>query len=110
MRKVLFTLLVLLPTLKSEDLPIVGGVEPQPFAAQVIRLLDSLDMLVAIRLPNRIRTTFAAGRSGQRVEEIQRILDKHCLVGVNINPESRVKVQEGRPSRSSSSRAGGRSW
>jgi hypothetical protein len=29
------------------------------------------------------------------VDEIQRILDKHCLAGVEINPESRVKVQQG---------------
>src|SRR5205085_11269225 len=29
------------------------------------------------------------------ITEMQKILDRHCLVGVNINPESRVKVEEG---------------
>ena len=34
-------------------------------------------------------------RQAKTVQEIQKILDRHCLVGININPESRVKVQEG---------------
>ena len=29
------------------------------------------------------------------MEQIQRVLDHHCLAGVDINPESRVKVQQG---------------
>jgi hypothetical protein len=29
------------------------------------------------------------------LEQLQRILDRYALVGVNINPESRVKVQQG---------------
>jgi hypothetical protein len=33
--------------------------------------------------------------NAKTVVEIQKILDRHCLTGVNINPESRVKVQEG---------------
>jgi hypothetical protein len=31
----------------------------------------------------------------QSIEGIQEVLDKYCLVGININPESRVKVAEG---------------
>ena len=30
---------------------------------------------------------------------IQKSLDPYCLVGVNINPESRVKVKEGQVSK-----------
>ena len=31
----------------------------------------------------------------QAIANIQKVLDAYCLAGVNINPESRVKVKEG---------------
>ena len=34
-------------------------------------------------------------KEAKTVEQIQRVLDKHCLAGIDINPESRVKVQQG---------------
>ncbi|MBI3681099.1 MAG: CehA/McbA family metallohydrolase [Acidobacteria bacterium] len=33
--------------------------------------------------------------AAKAVEAIQNILDRHCLAGVHINPESRVKAQQG---------------
>jgi hypothetical protein len=91
----LLSLLVLLPVLRADELPIVNNVDPQPLAAQVTRLLDSLDMLgdpLAKQDEDNLRRLAASGKG---VEEMQGILDKYCLAGVNINPESRVKVQEG---------------
>src|SRR5262249_28458440 len=32
---------------------------------------------------------------GKSVEQIQKLLDAHCLIGVSINPESRVKAARG---------------
>ena len=43
----------------------------------------------------RLRTALASDDEAAVVETIQRILDPLCLVGVTINPESRVKVQDG---------------
>ena len=44
---------------------------------------------------NRCRPPMRASWRAKTIEQIQRILDKHCLAGVEINPESRVKVQQG---------------
>lgn len=81
-----------------DPLPIVP-VDHQPFGAQVLRLLEALD-LVGDPLPtaetaelNRLATT--QSNPEQTVRRMQEILDRHCLAGVNINPESRVKKQEG---------------
>src|SRR5713101_4982240 len=94
------TVLVLFFTVivSAQELSIVSGVEHQPLAAQVLRLVEALQIL-GEPLPaaetsqlNRLAEA-VSGRAA--VLEIQKILDRHCLVGVNINPESRVKVEEG---------------
>ena len=79
-------------------LPGVAGVEMQPLASQVRRLIEATDYLgspfsdaekkalnAAIDLPD------AAAASAK----LQEILDARCLFGVNINPEMRVKVAQG---------------
>ncbi|MEP7364623.1 MAG: CehA/McbA family metallohydrolase [Acidobacteriota bacterium] len=76
---------------RAEKLPTVANVELQPLAAQVERVAAALEM-VGDPLPAADR---AALRTAANVEAIQDILDKHCLVGVNVNPESRVKAQQG---------------
>lgn len=82
----------------AEELPVVTKVEYQPFAAQVARLMQALDM-IGEPLPAAERAQLQKLLEGQAsakaVEEMQNILDKHCLAGVEINPESRVKVQQG---------------
>ena len=82
----------------AEELPLVTAVEFQPLAAQVERVLQSLDML-GEPLPDsdarKIKDILSSSPTAAGIEEIQRILDKHCLAGVEINPESRVKVQQG---------------
>src|SRR6185503_3874125 len=85
-------------TSAAQQLPIVAKVERQPLAAQVSRLLEALEIL-GEPLPadetaelKRLTSTDADREKG--AAEIQKILDRHCLAGVEINPESRVKVQE----------------
>ena len=75
----------------AEELPVIAGVELQPLSAQVERVAQSLEML-GEPLP---ATVVASLRAAKKVDEIQKILDRYCLAGININPESRVKVQQG---------------
>ena len=77
--------------LLADELPMVTNVELQPLAAQVQRVADALEM-TGEPLPAAERAELGRAKT---VQEIQKILDRHCLVGININPESRVKVQEG---------------
>ena len=86
-------------TISAQELPVVPGVEHQSLAAQVSRLVEALQIL-GEPLPagevsqlNKLAEA-SAGRPAA-VLEIQKILDRRCLVGVNISPESRVKVEEG---------------
>src|ERR1044072_9756530 len=78
-------------SLLADELPIVSNVEFQPLAAQVERVAEALEM-TGEPLPPAERQEL---RQAKTVQEIQKILDRHCLAGININPESRVKVQEG---------------
>ncbi len=75
----------------AQELPVVSRVELQPLAAQVSRLLEALQFL-GEPLP---ADETAALKSATDATAIQKVLDRHCLVGIEINPESRVKVQEG---------------
>jgi hypothetical protein len=83
----------------AEQLPLVTKVEYQPLAAQVTRVLQSLSMvgdpLPAADTAEVERLAQKGPANAKTIARIQEILDKHCLVGVNINPESRVKVQQG---------------
>lgn len=76
----------------------VGGVPPQPLAAQVRRVAEALDF-VGQPLPaeskaelGRLLTTLDDPNTPK---SIQRLLDSQCLAFVGINPESRVKVTRG---------------
>ena len=40
-------------------------------------------------MPSPISVIDAGSGGAREIEQIQRLLDKHCLVGVDINPESR---------------------
>ncbi len=95
------SILVLLTTvtLSAQQLPAVANVEHQPLAAQVLRLMEALQV-VGEPLPSgetaELRTLAeASSAKPAAVLAMQKILDRHCLVGVNINPESRVKALEG---------------
>lgn len=72
-------------------------VESQPLNAQVKRVAEALKFLGA-PLPVSDGTAIAqlsANSEADAAEKLQAILDRHCLLMVTINPESRVKVEQG---------------
>jgi hypothetical protein len=83
---------------RAEDLPLVADVEFQPLSAQVRRVVEALDML-GQPLPaedrKRIDKAIQSAEPKPAVRALQEVLDRHCLIGVNINPESRVKAAQG---------------
>lgn len=107
MRRILISLAViscwteLVPTASRADaaaLPLVKGVELQPLSAQVRRLIEATAYLGAplgAQDIETLETAFNDTDSDAAVETIQRVLDRYCLFGVSINPESRVKVVVG---------------
>lgn len=107
----LLALAVLLPLSCSESrgprapavtLPIVTGVAAQPLRVLVGRLVQALEYLRE-PLPPAVRIALDAELAKpdgpELVQGIQSVLDPLCLVGVRINPESRVSVQQGPGSR-----------
>jgi hypothetical protein len=78
--------------------PVVPGVEVQPFAAQVRRLIEAMDYTgqpLDARTLEALNGVLARANEGQAAESIQRLLDPQCLVVINISPESRVKAARG---------------
>jgi hypothetical protein len=91
---VLFALsfVVASPASKAEQ------VELQPLTAQVKRLVEAMDYLGAPLSPSdkqALDKAISDSDQARAVRAIQDVLDKFCLVEVNINPESRVKVTQG---------------
>jgi len=84
-------------TASAASLAVVEGVELQPLAAQVKRVVEAANCVGAPLKEADIKALNAAINSEVPAasETIQKILDKYCLIGVNINPESRVKVAQG---------------
>ena len=83
---------------RAETLPIVENVEFQPLSAQVRRVLDALKVLghpLEPDLKARLDKALDSPGGEQAVRAIQDILDTRCLIGVEINPESRVKAVQG---------------
>ena len=79
-------------------LPIEKDVEWQPLAAQVKRLIEATDYLgspFSADEKKEIDTAVKDADTKRAAETIQTILDRHCLFGVTINPEMRVKVAAG---------------
>jgi hypothetical protein len=84
--------------LEAQDLSKVEKVEAQPFIAQVRRVIEAMDYLGApISGADRQRLQAAMDQSdgATAVAQTQDLLDKYCLFVVSINPESRVKVDQG---------------
>ena len=93
-------LLLFSPSAKAAEnaLAIVPSVEAQPLIAQARRINEALRLLGA-PFPEadqkKLETILSAGKTDSAPEEIQAFLDRHCLVGITVNPESRVKVAPG---------------
>ncbi len=94
-----FTFLVFTSQLLfAASLPIERNVEWQPFAAQVNRLIEATDYLgspFSAEDKQAIETAMKESDVARAGEKVQEILDRHCLFGVQINPEMRVKVAGG---------------
>ena len=102
MKKPLFLMLwtCLLPVgrVYSDQLPMVSGAEPQPLLAQAIRLNESLSFLGSGLLAEdskRLSALKDRVPNSETTKIIQEILDPYCIAMVEINPEARVKVQRG---------------
>ncbi|MBI5772364.1 MAG: CehA/McbA family metallohydrolase [Verrucomicrobia bacterium] len=99
MKKLLVLLAVFLVSQFSRAavLPLVTGVDAQPFFAQVQRLIEATDYLGSPFSAADKAALQAAMKphDADAVRRAQEILDAHCLYSVNINPEMRVKVAAG---------------
>jgi len=85
------------PGALCEDLAPVAGVEAQPLIAQVKRVAEALEF-VGSPLGAEERAALSRAyelKADEAVEAIQKVLAPRVLIGVHINPESRVKVARG---------------
>jgi hypothetical protein len=83
---------------RAAEQTVVENVEVQPLAAQVTRLQDALDYLGAPLTPadqQALAEAWKMADAHAAVARAQQILDAHCLFGITINPEIRVKVARG---------------
>src|SRR5947199_303699 len=88
------------PLARADDaLEIIRGVDLQPLAAQANRVAQALDQILGAPLSEKqqadLDKALKLSDADKAVEAIQKVFDPLCLVGVNINPESRVKVARG---------------
>jgi len=93
-KRVLFFLFVGAAVCSAVPLTIVTNVEPQPFTAQVKRLIEATDYLGVPFEAQDKKKLHAAVEKGDAAE-LQGVLDRYCLFSVHINPEMRVKVAPG---------------
>ena len=83
---------------RAQKLPLISEVEAQPLIAATERLIEALEYVgapLSDQDAGNLKASMARSNDQVAIEEIQQILDPHCLVGVHINAESRVKVAEG---------------
>ncbi len=74
---------------------LLAAVEVQPLVSQVRRLVEAMKYLgepLSGADRDRIDAAASMADSARAIEEIQRILDPHCLLAIRINPESRIAV------------------
>ena len=82
----------------GQDLPRSEGIEAQPLAAQVRRLVEALELQGQPLSPEtraKLDEAMAKSDPSERVRAIQGVLDPLCLFAVTINPEGRVGVLRG---------------
>ena len=102
--KLFFIILVLLKLLNltqitlAQSLPIVKNLDIQPFKAQINRLIQAKDFLgepFTEATKSKIELAFKQKNEAKANIQVQQIIDLQCLIDIQINPESRVKVEEG---------------
>ncbi|MSU77419.1 MAG: hypothetical protein EXS16_04900 [Gemmataceae bacterium] len=69
-------------------------VEPQPLAANVLRLVQAFDYLGQPLAPALVKLIEDAAREQDAVR-LQKLIDPHVLFSVHLSPEARVKVKQG---------------
>src|SRR5713101_4464245 len=84
----------------QDSLPVAADVDARDLQVQCQEVLDSLAKMKAALPPETERELRAfvneeIKASEETAEKIQRLLNDQCLVGVSINPESRVKAARG---------------
>lgn len=82
----------------DEGWPRVGRTETQPLVAATERLIQALDFVGAPLAPEDRTSLQAALKEADPADctqGVEKILDKYCVAGVTINPESRVSVTGG---------------
>lgn len=93
----LFLLLLIGPLEGQSKLPLVDDADYNRLRDHCRHLLKSLETLKAALPADTKRALQELLREKQgdpaaAAEKIQKLLDPHCLIGVSINPESRVKA------------------
>jgi hypothetical protein len=80
------------------ELPQVRQVAVQPLGNHVAQLVDAMEYL-GVPLPAgdvaKLKAALGGDDATAAVRVVQDVLDPLCLLGVHINPESRVKVEAG---------------
>ena len=82
----------------ANELPAVRGIDFQPVGVHVKRLREALELLGE---PLSAEASKLIDQAAKEVNDdaalmlVQEALDPLCLIDIQINPESRVKVQEG---------------
>ena len=76
------------------DVPQVAHVAGQPLAANVKRVLQTLDFL-GTPLANATTNSLLEAAQKRDAKHLQELLDAHVLFVVSLNPEVRVKVTRG---------------
>lgn len=96
---VLCLLLLAVTATAQTTLPIVEDVPFEPLRAHGQRLLEALSKLDAPFPPaveQELKTLLKSdAKDRTAAEKIQKMIDARCLIGVSINPESRVKAARG---------------
>ncbi|GAB4151111.1 MAG: hypothetical protein Tsb009_26350 [Planctomycetaceae bacterium] len=85
-------------SVRAADFPHVEKVERQPLVAATKRLVEALKYVgspLNAKDAKALEIALANPKDEAAVAGIQKVLDKYCVAGVHINPESRVKVSEG---------------
>jgi len=83
---------------RSETLPEVSEVALQPLRSQILRLVQTKDHLgepFSAETKRALNQALDQADATKAATTVQQLLDPKCLVGISINPESRVKVKAG---------------
>ncbi|MEI7459845.1 MAG: CehA/McbA family metallohydrolase [Pirellula sp.] len=83
---------------QGNKLPLVSDVAAQPISVHAKQMIEALDFTGAPLQPAErlaLEEALKLDDGAKLVAGVQAVLDKFCLLSVNINPESRVKVAPG---------------